>query len=62
MANNFTTLLFWLPALYYQFQTLACDSFQILFFWITFTIMIRTLAGIVVIVIFVLIVAHILCI
>jgi hypothetical protein len=39
-----------------------CDSFQLLLLLIAFTITIRTLAGIVVIVLFVLIVARILCI
>jgi hypothetical protein len=62
MASNFTSHRFWEPAWCYQYPILACDSFQLVLLLIAFTIMIRTLVGFVVIILFVLIVARILCI
>jgi len=62
MSNNFTSHRFWEPAWCYQYQILACDSFQLLLLLIAFIITVRTLAGFVVIVLFVLIVARNLCI
>lgn len=61
MANHFSSHRFWAPAWCYRYPILASDSFQLILLLIAFCITVRTLTGFVVIVLFVLIVARILC-
>ena len=62
MENNLIPLRFQAFKLCSQYPLLVCDSFQLLLLLIAFTNAIRNLAGIAVIVLFVLIAARILCI
>jgi uncharacterized membrane protein len=62
MAGNLVPHRFQASTLYFQYQFLVCDSFQLLLLLIVFIPVIPTLAGIVMIVLIVLIIARILCI
>jgi hypothetical protein len=62
MANKSTSHRFWEPAWCSHYPILASDRFQLILVLVAFIFTVRTLAGFVVIVLFVLIAARILCI